>query len=57
MEKDNNLQVIKLSYNKFLQVVENGVRMGNPVLLENIDESLDPSLEPLLTKNLQKQAG
>lgn len=51
MEKDNNLQVIKLSYAKFLQVVENGIRMGNPVLLENIDETLDPSLEPLLIKN------
>ena len=48
MEKENNMQVIKLSYAKFLQVVENGIRMGNPVLLENIDETLDPSLEPLL---------
>ena len=28
MEKENNLQVIKLTYLKFLQVVENGIRMG-----------------------------
>ena len=48
MEKENNLQVIKLSYAKFLQVVENGIRMGQPILLENIEETLDPSLEPLL---------
>ena len=48
------MQVIKLSYAKFLQVVDNGIRMGQPILLENIDESLDPSLEPLLQKNLQK---
>ena len=54
MEKDNNVQVIKLSYAKFLQVVENSIRIGQPVLLENIDEQLDPSLEPLLQKNIVK---
>jgi dynein heavy chain len=57
MERENNLQVIKLSNPKFLQIVENGIRMGQPVLLENIDEFLDPSLEPLLQKNIIKQAG
>ena len=31
--------------------------MGQPVLLENIDESLDPSLEPVLQKNLENIAG
>jgi dynein heavy chain len=57
MEKDNNLQAIKLSNPKFLQIVENGIRMGQPVLLENIDETLDPSLEPVLTKNVVKVSG
>jgi dynein heavy chain len=57
MEKENNCQVIKLSNPKFLQIVENGIRMGMPVLLENIEEQLDPSLEPLLMKNLVKQGG
>jgi len=54
MEKDNNLQAIKLSNPKFLQIVENGIRMGQPILLENIDETLDPSLEPVLTKHIVK---
>jgi dynein heavy chain len=44
MEKENNCQVIKLSHNKFLQIVENSIRLGLPVLLENILETLDPSL-------------
>ena len=57
MEKDNNLQTIKLSNPKFLQIVENGIRLGQPILLENIEESLDPSLEPVLAKNLVKQQG
>jgi dynein heavy chain len=57
MEKENNVQVIKLSNPKFLQIVENSIRMGMPVLLENIEEILDPSLEPLLIKNLVKNGG
>jgi len=54
MEKENQLQVTKLSNIKFLQIVENGIRLGNPVLIENIDESLDPALEPVLLKNVIK---
>jgi len=54
-EKENNLMIIKLSNPKFLQIVENAIRIGNPVLLENIDETLDPSLEPVLQKNIQKK--
>lgn len=57
MEKENNIQIIKLSNPKFLQIVENGIRMGMPVLLENVEEILDPSLEPLLTKNIVKPPG
>jgi len=54
MEKDNNLQTIKLSNPKFLQIIENGIRLGQPILLENIEEQLDPSLEPVLAKNVVK---
>jgi dynein heavy chain len=56
MERDNNIQAVKLSNPKFLAVVENGIRLGQPVLLENIDEALDPSLEPVLQKDLKKEA-
>ena len=57
MEKDNNIQAVKPSNPKFLQVVETGIRLGQPVLLENIGEGLDPSLEPVLQRNVVKQSG
>ena len=57
MEKGNNLKIIKLSNSKFLNIVDSSIRMGFPVLLENIEEKLDPSLEPILQKSIVKVQG
>jgi dynein heavy chain len=53
----HNLQVIKLSEPTFLRTLENGIRYGQHVLLENVQEVLDPSLEPVLTKAIVKKGG
>lgn len=34
----------------FLRTLENSIRFGTPVLLENVEEVLDPALEPILLK-------
>ncbi|KAF0700736.1 Aste57867_8791 [Aphanomyces stellatus] len=57
MEKDNGINVIKLTDGDYLRTLENSVQFGRPVLLENIGEELDPSLEPLLLKQTFKQGG
>jgi len=57
MEKTNNHKVIKLSNPKFLNIIDTSIRMGFPVLLENVEEKLDPSLEPVLTKSIVKIQG
>ncbi len=44
MHKDEGLKVIKLSDSDFLRTLENAIRFGQPVLLENVEEELDPSL-------------
>uniref|UniRef100_A0A8C5G6F5 Uncharacterized protein n=1 Tax=Gouania willdenowi TaxID=441366 RepID=A0A8C5G6F5_GOUWI len=48
MERDNGLEVIKLSDGDFLRTLENAIRFGKPSLLENVGEELDPALEPVL---------
>lgn len=53
----NDIDVIKLSDKNFLRTLENGVRFGRWVLLENIGESLDAALEPLLLQQKFKQGG
>lgn len=49
-ERDNGLDIIKLSDKDFLRSLENAVRFGKPCLLENIGTELDPALEPILLR-------
>ena len=44
MELDNGLDVLKLSNPGFLTALENAIRFGKPVLLENVGEELEPVL-------------
>eukprot|EP00055_Hartaetosiga_balthica_P017752 m.122337 g.122337 ORF g.122337 m.122337 type:complete len:4010 (-) comp9395_c0_seq2:1066-13095(-) len=57
MEKDNSINVIKLTDETFMRTLENAIQFGTPVLLENVGEELDPALEPLLQKTTFKQGG
>ena len=56
MEKESKMSVIKLTDSDYMRTLENCVTFGNPLLLENVYEDLDPSLEPLLLKQTFKQS-
>jgi dynein heavy chain len=56
-EKANRVQIIKLTESTYLRTLENCIRVGNPVLLENVEESLDPALEPVLGRQVFKKSG
>jgi dynein heavy chain len=45
------------SGSKLQRALENAVRFGRTLLLENVMESLDPSLEPVLLRQTFKQGG
>lgn len=51
------LKTIKLTDSNFLKTLENSIRFGNPILLENVEEKLDPSIDPVLQKNVVKKGG
>ena len=57
MEKERGIDVVKLTDKDYLRTLENGVRFGRAVLLENIAEELDAALEPLLLRLTFKQGG
>jgi len=54
---ENGLEVVKMSDKNFLRALENGVRFGRWVLLENIGEDLDAALEPILLQQKFKESG
>nr|KAF6307771.1 dynein axonemal heavy chain 6 [Myotis myotis] len=51
-EMKSGLKVIKLTDSNFLRTLENSIRLGLPVLLEELKETLDPALEPILLKQI-----
>lgn len=51
-ERDNVLEVMKLSDRDFLRSLENAIRFGKPCLLENVGEELDPAIEPVLLQQV-----
>lgn len=57
MEAKNGLRVVKMTDPNFLRTLENAIRTGQPVLLEEVGETLDPALEPILLKQTFKAGG
>ncbi|XP_045081518.1 dynein axonemal heavy chain 2 isoform X2 [Coregonus clupeaformis] len=57
MEMKRGLKVIDLQMPDFLRILENAVQFGSPVLLQNVQEELDPSLAPILNKSLTHVGG
>lgn len=49
------LRVIRLGHKGYLDTIERAIIKGETVLLENIDETVDPVLDPLLGRNLIKK--
>lgn len=50
MEEQNNLKICKLTDSNFMRVMEACIRIGAPIMLQEVGETLDPSLEPVLLR-------
>jgi len=46
---------VRLGHKNYLDVIERAVSMGETVLIENIDESVDPVLDPIIGRNTIKK--
>ncbi|KAF0719522.1 Aste57867_966 [Aphanomyces stellatus] len=57
MEAPFSLEIVKIQDKQLLRCVETSVRDGHPLLIEDVQETLDPALDPLLLKALTKQGG
>merc|ERR1711939_725718 len=51
-EQDNQLRVTSLNDKHFRNVLDDCLSFGKPMLIENIEEELDPVLDPVLLKQV-----
>ena len=48
------LKVIDFQQPDYMRTLENAIHLGLPVILQNVQEKIDPSLDPVLNKSLVK---
>lgn len=51
----SELIVVRLGQRGYLDIVENAIICGDMVLMENIEEAVDPVLEPVISRNTIKK--
>jgi dynein heavy chain len=56
-ERENKLRVLRPNETHFLRTIINCIRVGQPILLEDVGETLDPQISPLLLQQTVKQGG
>ena len=54
-EEANNVQITTMGDTNLLRVLEKCIRLGLPLLLEDLQENMEPALEPVLQKAIFKQ--
>lgn len=54
-EQKNNLKIVQLNQPKYLDIIENAIENGYPVIIQNIGESIDSVLEPVLSRSFFKR--
>ncbi|XP_049715237.1 dynein axonemal heavy chain 2 isoform X5 [Elephas maximus indicus] len=57
MEGSQGLRIIDLQMTDYLRILENAIQFGYPVLLQNVQEYLDPTLNPVLNKSVARIGG
>ncbi|CAE8588678.1 unnamed protein product [Polarella glacialis] len=56
-KEGKELKSLKMSNSKMLLILDGCIRTGNPLLIEDVEETLDPALEPVLLKAVFEENG
>ena len=55
MKYGTDLTVVRMGQKSYLDTIERAVSNGDVVLIENLEEAIDPVLDPLLGRNTIKK--
>lgn len=56
VNEENGLQLLRPGEPKMNQTIENAIKMGTPVVIEGVGETIDPSLKSILSPQIRKTA-
>lgn len=51
LESDNLLKICKITDSGLMNVIVDSIRLGYPVIIEGLEEHIDPTLRPVLENN------
>ncbi|KAJ6660734.1 hypothetical protein lerEdw1_017360 [Lerista edwardsae] len=51
----SDLKIVHLSQKGYVDIIEEAIDAGDPVLIENLEETIDPVLDPLLGRRMLKK--
>merc|ERR1719446_1944817 len=54
-EAKNNIKSTQLTDKRFRNHLEDCMAFGNPMIIENVEEEIDPVLDPVLNKEIQRK--
>uniref|UniRef100_A0A7S4MJ94 Dynein heavy chain n=2 Tax=Prymnesium polylepis TaxID=72548 RepID=A0A7S4MJ94_9EUKA len=54
-EEANQLCITSLIHKRFRNMLEDSMAFGTPMLIENVEEEIDPVLDPVLNKEIQRK--
>lgn len=55
MEASRELKVLQLSKGNYMREMKMALQNGNPVLIENLGETIDAVLEPIISRSIIKR--
>lgn len=56
-EKSRGLKVLRIGGKTTIMELERAIEAGTPVLIENLDESIDAVIMPVIARNVFKRLG
>ncbi|KAL7754402.1 hypothetical protein RI367_000383 [Sorochytrium milnesiophthora] len=57
MQEKKGVKIVDLKQTDYLRTLETSIQYGVPVIIQGVQEAIDPSLDPILNKSIIKRGG